>query len=218
LAKDGQAQEWWNDYRDVIQGDKSPDHLSTLVALESAATQICTFQPDVIYGLLQTAEYVEEVSAAAYPEMSDAERRRFVEFRLSRQRVLTAPGRGVALRCVLDESALLRAFVGRRVHERQLRALHDRLQDDLVHVDFHILPLQVAIPEAVGGPFVIFHFEHSEDQDVVLFEGREGVAYVEGADGASRYGRIFETLCNRSLSRTASLVRLKELASSAAPT
>jgi hypothetical protein len=150
--------------------------------------------------------------------MSEAERRRFVDFRLDRQKILTKGGRSVTLRCVLDETALLRAFVDRRVHERQLLVLHDRLQNDLAQVELRILPLDVAIPEAVGGPFVIFRFEHADDQDVVFFEGREGVAYLEGADGASRYDRMFETLADRSLSRPASLVRLKELAACATST
>jgi hypothetical protein len=213
LAKDGQAHGWWNDYRNVIQGERFPDHLLRLLALESGSREIRMFERDVSPGLLQTEEYIQHVSVAAHPNMSAAERRRFVEFRLDRQRIVIRSGREVPIRCVLDEVALLRAFVDRRVHQRQLLALHDRLQADLAHVELHVLPLQVAIPEAVGGPFVIFGFEHSEDQDVVHFEGREGAAYAEGEAAVSRYCQTFETLCSRSLSRSASLVRLKTLAS-----
>lgn len=216
LAKDGQAQGWWNDYRDVIQGERFPDHLLRLLALESGAREIRMFERDVIPGLLQTEEYIQHVSVAAHPNMSAAERRRFVEFRRGRQKIVTDSGREGALRCVLDEVVLLRAFVDRRVHQRQLLALHDRLQGDLAHVDLRVLPLEVAIPEAVGGPFVIFRFGHAEDQDVVHFEGREGAAYVEGEASVGRYCRTFEILRDHSLSRSASLGRLKALASTEA--
>ena len=213
LAKDGQEQGWWSSYRDVIQGDRFPDHLLRLLALESGAGEIRMFERDVIPGLLQSEEYVQQVSVAANPDMSDVERQRFVEFRLGRQKVMREKGYKTSISCVLDEVALRRAFVDRGAHQRQLLSLHDRLADDLAHVEFRVLPLDVAIPEAVGGPFVIFRFDHEEDQDVVHFEGREGAAYVEGDAAASRYGRIFEILRDRSLSRSASLLRLKDLAS-----
>jgi Domain of unknown function (DUF5753) len=149
-----------------------------------------------------------------FPKMSDQERRRFVDFRLERQAVVNRTHGRVPLSCVLDEVVLLRSFVDQRVHDRQLLALHDQLTYRPEGLDVRILPLRGAPPQAVGGPFVIFRFDQPGDQDIVHFEGREGAVYLENAADVERYAEIFTVLRNASLSRSASLARLQELASS----
>jgi transcriptional regulator with XRE-family HTH domain len=212
-ARDGQAQGWWNDYRDVVQGERFPEHLSRLLALESGAREIQMFEPAAIPGLLQTEEYIREISRVAYPEMADTELQRLVAFRLQRQEVLRRTGAPVRLRCVLDEVALLRPLVDRRVHERQLRALRDRLDEHPDDVELRVFPLQASVPEAVGGPFVIFGFGEQGDQDIVHFEGREGAGYAEDPVAVKKYTRFFEVLHEHSLSDRESRVRLVQLAS-----
>src|SRR5271155_6234311 len=64
LAREGKQQGWWQPY-DLPY--------STYVGLEAEATSIRTFQPSVVHGLLQTADYARAIQQVAEPELSTGE-------------------------------------------------------------------------------------------------------------------------------------------------
>lgn len=207
---EGQGQGWWNSYRDVTQGDLVPDHLLRLISLEADASEIRSFQPEVIPGLLQTEEYIYAIAPALDSEISEAERQRFVNFRLERQEILRRGELG--LQVVLGEIALVRPFVDPNVLARQFGSLREQLDNGLSFVDLRILPLRSSVRDAIGGSFVVIKFDDEQDPDVVYLEGREGATYLEREDDVKKYDAAFEAIERASLSRSESLTLLEQRA------
>jgi len=209
LASDGQAEEWWSEYRDVVRGDLFADHLLPFAEAEQEATALRSFEPELFPGLLQSAPYIEAMAAFFYPDSEEGERRRWVEFRLRRQHVLRS-AESRTFEMVVGEAALLRAVGGPRAMGAQLEHVHKSMENDLAHVDFRILPFDIAPAASIGGPFVVMRFVDGR-RDCVYLEARESASYVRGEDKLDAYDRKFEELATAALDREASLARLAEV-------
>jgi transcriptional regulator with XRE-family HTH domain len=213
LAVEGRAQDWYSSYRDVVKGPSSfADHLELdgpgrFVALEQDAAAIKLFEANLIPGLLQTEEYINEVCSIVFPGCTDEERARFVEFRLERQNVLLRAGQPLDLEVVLDELAIVRGIGSSAIMRRQLESLVEEFADD--RIDLRLTPLTTVADGAIGGPFSIFRYADPEDQDFVYIEGREGAQYLESDEEVARYEQILADLRRVSLSRVESLQRLR---------
>lgn len=208
LAVEGQGQDWWSDFRDVTQGEMFADHLLRYVALERDASTIKSFAADLIPGLLQTPEYIDAVCALVFPEHSQRDRERFVEFRTKRQEIMWGAAQRPEVSFIVSEASLIRPIGGPAVMRGQLEALHASLEKRSRDVDFRIISLSVPAPGALGGPFSIIKFADGTDQDVVYLEGREGAAYLESDGDVKRYEEKFSSLERDSLPRDESLKRL----------
>ena len=84
LAKETKAKGWWYSYDDAI-----PEWFELYVGLESAASRLRHYEPELIPGLLQTPAYTAEVFRVGKPEMPEAQINRGVAVRLARQAILT---------------------------------------------------------------------------------------------------------------------------------
>ena len=73
-----------------------------------------------IPGVLQTPEYIDAVCAAVFPERSERERGRFVDFRVARQELLRREPERPEVSFILSEVAILRPVGGAGVMRRQL--------------------------------------------------------------------------------------------------
>jgi transcriptional regulator with XRE-family HTH domain len=211
LAADGRAQDWFSNFRDVLQGDMFADHLLRFVELERDAVEMKAFEADLIPGLLQTEEYVDAVCAIVAPDRSERERKRFVEFRRERRNRVLLQGQDKApeLSVILSELAIVRHLGGPDVMRRQLEAMLSDLEGRLDFVDFRITPLTREARGALGGPFCILKFADSSDQSVVYLEGREGANYLESNGDVMRYDQIFSGLERDSMTRADSLKRIE---------
>ena len=210
LAAEGQGQDWWSDFRDVVQGEMFAEHLLRYVAMERDAASIKTFQPDLVPAILQTEEYIEAACALLYPHQSKRDRARFVAFRKRRQEVVWQADQHPELSVILSEAVLVRPIGGTGVMRRQLDALRTGLEGQLSNVDFRVTPLTTAARGAIGGPFIIVKFSEETDQDVVYLEGREGATYQDSDAAVQRYEQVFASLEHDSLSRDESLKWLTE--------
>ncbi|MGB9376064.1 MAG: Scr1 family TA system antitoxin-like transcriptional regulator, partial [Mycobacteriales bacterium] len=103
LAVEGQGEDWWSDYRDVLQGEMFAEHLLRYIALERDAASIKTFQSDLVPGLLQTEEYIAARCALLYPDQPKHERDRYVDFRKKRQDVVWEAASPPQLSVILSE-------------------------------------------------------------------------------------------------------------------
>jgi transcriptional regulator with XRE-family HTH domain len=211
LAEDGRAQDWYSTFRDVLHGEMSADHLNRFYELERDADVIKTFQADLIPGLLQSEPYIDAICSVVFPEKSQRERRRFVEFRLERQQVLRR-AQPPDLSLIVHELAIVRQIGGRTVMLDQLEHLVSELAGPLSEVDFRLIPLAMDARGALGGPFVILKYNGTDYQDLVYLEGREGATWLESDGDVARYEGLFSGLERDSLSRGASLDRLSEAA------
>jgi transcriptional regulator with XRE-family HTH domain len=208
LVEEARAQDWFSAFRDVFQSEMTADHLHRFFELERDASAIKTFEADLVPGLLQTEEYIDAVCSIVFPERSEKERARFVEFRRTRQEILLRQAEVPQLSVILNEAAIMRRIGGPAVMRRQLEALLGDLDGRLKFVEFRMIPMTGEARGALGGPFSIMKYDDPHDQDVVYLEGREGAHYLETDDDVARYERIFSGLERESLSRDDSLSRI----------
>lgn len=208
LATEAQEQDWLSDFRDVTRGDMFADHLLRYLTLERDSSVLKQYEDDLIPGLLQTPEYTDAVCAAVFPERSEKERQRFVEFRVARQELLRREPEPPETSFIVSEVAIVRPVAADlAIKRRQLEALRAQLEGELEYVDFRVLPLTVPAPDAFGGPISIIKFPDA-DQDVVYLEGRDGATYKEASADVAHYEQKFSNLERVSLSRSESLKRL----------
>ena len=97
LASQARARPWWRDYADVFENE--------FPGFENDASQIRTFMPLVLPGLLQTREYMEVVLRAGSRAPSFI--RRASEARLRRQEILDRPETAPQFRAVITEASLM---------------------------------------------------------------------------------------------------------------
>jgi transcriptional regulator with XRE-family HTH domain len=210
LVAEGRAQDWFSNFRDVLQSEMSAEHLRQFFELERDASVIKGFEADLIPGLLQTEEYIDAVCSIVFPERSEKERARFVQFRRERQKSLLRQEQPPELNVILSEVAIIRLIGGAAVMRRQLQALLADLDGPLGFVDFRLTPLTAEARGALGGPFTIMKYADPSDQNVVYLEGREGAHYLESDGDVTRYEQIFSGLERDSLSRDESVERLAQ--------
>src|SRR5260370_10122693 len=78
---------WWQSYTGVV-----PSAYANLIGLEAEAATIRTYEPELVPGLLQTADYARAVIRAGRPRDTMEEIERRVAGLLERQEVLTRSG------------------------------------------------------------------------------------------------------------------------------
>jgi transcriptional regulator with XRE-family HTH domain len=200
------------DFRDVIEGVVSSE-VSRYVALEQDARSISSFEPFLVPGLLQTAEYAQSVIPLFYPDRSAEEQRRLVALRMQRQEVLRRPGADrLKFAVVLAEQALRRPVGGPAVMRKQLEHLVGKLRGDLADiVEFRVAPLQLVHPGVLGGQFAVVEFMRGEDQDVVYLEGRDRATFLESAEQVRRYLDTFAALVEACPSRNESVALVEQV-------
>jgi hypothetical protein len=179
LAQEASASEWWRQFRDVL-----PNWFQPYLGLEVAAASVHTFSPQVIPGLLQTADYARAVLRQVLPEASPEALTRMVSVRVARQRVLTRSD-PLQLWAVLDEAALRRPVGGAKVMRGQLDSLV--AASELPNVTLRILPFNGGAHPALGGAFTILRFADEDLSDVVYLEHLTGGQVLDRPDDVARY-------------------------------
>ena len=76
LTRDARQPGWWHSFRDVL-----PNPYEVYIGLEAGAASIRNFEPVVVPGLLQTADYAREIFRNGPMEMDHDEVSRRVEVR-----------------------------------------------------------------------------------------------------------------------------------------
>jgi transcriptional regulator with XRE-family HTH domain len=187
LAKRANAQGWWHDYSDVLEG-----WFEAYVGLEEAASRIRAYELQFVPGLLQTPEYARAVTLLGHGGADGAEIDRRVSLRMARQALLDSP-RAPHLWVVLDE-AVLRRPVGRPdVMRGQLRHLLACAQRP--GITLQVLPFRVGGHAAAGGPFSILRFAEPDLQDVVYIEQLTSALYLDKPVEVDSYLEVMEQLC-----------------------
>jgi transcriptional regulator with XRE-family HTH domain len=182
VAREARKRGWWQSYSEVL-----PDWFETYVGLEAEASEIRTFQPQLVPGLLQTADYARAVIVAEHPEASAEEVKKRVELRMKRQDAENKP----KLWVILDQAVLMRPVGGANVMEGQLK----RLQDEATKpgVTIQVLAFDAGEHGSMGSSFSILSFPEPGDAPVVYIETRAGSLYLEGAQ-AREYSTLFTHL------------------------
>lgn len=182
VARDARKRGWWQAYDDVL-----PDWFEVYVGLEAEASEIRAFQPQLIPGLLQTADYARAVIRAEHPDAPGGEVDRRVELRMRRQNTDTPP----KLWVVLDEAILRRPVGGTEAFKAQLGRLVE--EADRPGRTIQILTFGAGEYGSMGSAFSVLTFPEPADPGVVYVETRAGSLYLEGQQ-VREYSRVFEHL------------------------
>lgn len=190
-AEESNDRAWYAMYSDTV-----PYWVESFLGLEAEASEVWSYQAELVPGLLQTPDYVRAVAAAAQLDSTDADIERSVELRLARQRRLGSdhPPR---LRTVLNEAVVRRPVGGRAAMAGQLRHLLDMSERDNITVQ--VLAFAAGEHVAMTGAFTMLRFPDELGMNAVFLEHDHGATSAERPADLDRYGRMFERLASRAL-------------------
>jgi hypothetical protein len=191
LARQAKERGWWQSY-----GPSVPSWFQFYVGLESEASTIHEYSPELVPGLLQTADYYREFLGAAPgdPRVTGKE----VEVRLARQERLTSDDDPPEFWAVLNEAVIRRTVGGTAVMRAQLGHLAEL--SDLPNVTIQVLPFSAGVHPAMDGSFSILGFPLPSDPAVVYMENQAGSVYLEESADVDRLSRMFSHLIAKALS------------------
>jgi len=193
---------WWQ-----VQGSRLPELWQELIDFERSATAIINYEPLLIPGLLQTADYAGALIAAANPALSEDEVETRVAARTTRQALLGRP-HPPRLLALLEEGVLRRVVGDPGLMRRQVRHLEDAATRSNVTVQ--VVPTAAGAHPGLGGPFVILEFDG--DPTLVYLENRRGSAILEEEDDIAEATMALRHLQRIALSSEDSLALLAEVA------
>jgi transcriptional regulator with XRE-family HTH domain len=172
LLRRGDTKGWWERQAGL------PKLWRAVIDYENKATRIQNYQPLVIPGLLQTAEYCEALLRGTDDTLTDAEVDNLVATRMARATVLTRSAAPQYL-AVIHEAALRMLVGGSGVMARQLRHLLGLAERP--NVVLRVLPVSAGANVGLRGPFMII--ELAEEPDLVHVENQiTGMFLEEDAD------------------------------------
>jgi transcriptional regulator with XRE-family HTH domain len=187
LARRASGQGWWHDYSDVL-----PSWFEAYVGLEEAATQIRSYDNQIVPSLLQTGDYARAVVSLTHPAATAEEVERRVSLRLARQQLLEAAG-PPHIWAVVDEAVLRRAPGPPAMMRAQLRHLLDVAERP--GVTLQLLPFQAGGHAATAGSFSIMRFAEPDLPDVVYLEQLTSALYLDKRESLDHYLAVLDRLC-----------------------
>jgi transcriptional regulator with XRE-family HTH domain len=191
IAQEARLRTWQHRYQERA--------LRPLIDFESASTSIRIFEPLLVPGLLQTAEYARAVLRALYPRLPSEEISRQVEIRMARQAYLQQD-HPPALWIILDEAVICRPVGGVEVMQEQLQ--HIIGIADRPTITIQVLLFRAGGHAGLDGSFAIHRFANRADPPVVYVENAARDDYLDSEDEVERYMLLFEHLCAAALDPT----------------
>lgn len=191
LSKGARLKGWWDEYADAI-----PRDYANYIELETEASSLLIYTPQIVTGILQTEDYARHVIQSALLISPPGEVNRRIKVRMERQERFVRD-RPRSLSVVLDEAALRREVGGPQVMRAQLNRLLELGEED--NVTLRVLPFDAGEHPATAGEFTILRFPDEEDTDVVHVEAMTSSLYVEQEAEVFRYTLAFNQLCASAL-------------------
>jgi transcriptional regulator with XRE-family HTH domain len=182
----------YEDYADVV-----PTWFATYFELESAASVISTYQPDLVPGLLQTPDYARAVFAAVRPVVPDDTIERLVTSRSKRQASVLGRGARGRINAVVSEGVLQREVGGPRVASGQLAMLRKQNSGDRVRV--RVLTFDSGAHAAMEGSFSLLEFTDPEEPPIAYQENRAGARYLERPAQVQGYQEMYDAIVKQSV-------------------
>ncbi len=164
LRAQTERREWWYDYARLYSDD-----FLRLLGLEAGAEKVCEYAPDIIPGLLQTADYARAVVRAGTPYIRPVDVGPRLETRLARQVRLDGDN-PLLLDVVLGEAALRQQVGDTGVMRRQLAHLLGVLNRRRDHVRIRTIPFTAGAHPLLGSALKILSFRSNRLGDLVYQE------------------------------------------------
>lgn len=190
LAEEASQPEWY-----AVLARHTPDWFRQYLGYESVASKIQLYEPELVSGLLQTADYTRVIVSAATIRPTETELEKTVELRRARQE--RAATGGLPLHVVLNEAVLRRPVGGVDVMRTQLR--HIRQLSALPSITVQVLPFAVGQHPSMTSGFALLGFESHPGMNTVYLENGRGALYLEGSTDLEQYGWRFGRLTELAL-------------------
>jgi hypothetical protein len=188
-------------YRDSRSWDGLyPGWFVDWVDAEGRATVLRTWEPLLVPGLLQTAEYARALFKAWQTTGDDDDIEQLVTARIGRQRIFDQSG-PPAFWAVLDEGVLRRRIGSAKVMQAQLEHLADLADRPMVKV--HVVPAEVGAHIGLLGAFAIAGFA-DDGPGIVYFESPDQGETTRDPVTVAKTILTFDTLRSEALPRRAS--------------
>ena len=186
LTREARQPGWWHSFRDAL-----PNPYEVYIGPEAGAASIRNFEPSVVPGLFQTADYAREIFRNGPIELDPDEVDRLLEVRLARQQILTRKDRP-RLWAIIDEAVIHRVVGGTEVLRGQFRHLVESAQQGKTTIQ--ITPYRAGAHAGTIGAFVILKFPEATDPPMVYVETLAGDIYLEERSDVNRYTLAFDRL------------------------
>ena len=178
------------------------------VTIEQEATALCSFQPLVVPGLLQTEGYARALYEGA-SQLVGEQIEQPLAARLDRQKVLARPNPPLLV-AVLDYTVLDRPVGGPKVMRDQLRHLVEVGRRPRVHL--HVVPKDVGAYPGLNGAFVIA--TPAEGEDLAYLDNQLRGTIVERTVDVNSLRQNWESVRAEALPHGATLKMISEAAES----
>ncbi|MFE6859041.1 helix-turn-helix domain-containing protein [Nocardia sp. NPDC057668] len=211
LAQQASVKSWWHEYDDIV-----PEGFNVYVGLEASARGLVSYQPDLIPGLMQTAEYARVLIGDYWPDAECDQIDRRVQLKTRRQSLLTRKRHPASLDVIVHETALRRVVGNPKVMAAQLRHVAD--MSTLPMIAVRVLPFSAGVPIGHSvGPFVILDFgrdggNRPVEPTVVYLENFLGDLYLEKQAAVDRYRQAYQALQRSALDEASSRDLLRKAA------
>ncbi len=182
----------YEDYSDVL-----PTWAYTFYELESAASHIRTWEPNVLPGLLQTKDYAREVFQRGVLTLSAETVDKRITARLERQHNAFERRPDIHFAAVLGQGALVLQVGGAAVMHDQLAHLHEL--NGKPQVSLHVLTWPTGAHAGLEGGFTLLNFTHTDDPPIVFVESHMGARYLEKPQHVAEYQEIFTSIAAESV-------------------
>lgn len=181
-----------------------PSTVTCLVECERTATEIFDWNPALVSGPLQTADYARAVFTGG--GLPPAEIELSLMIRMSRGEVLTRRNAPMYT-AVVGEAALRQGIGGPEVMARQLRHLEDLTKRR--NFSLRVMPSGIGWHPGLLGPFIFYDFENLPSIVFVEHFRLSAALYDEGY--VAGYGTAAATLRNLAMSEQESLALIGEV-------
>ncbi|WP_049580619.1 helix-turn-helix domain-containing protein [Streptomyces sp. SBT349] len=204
MARESRQQGWWHAFAEL-----SPTY-SVYIGLETDASSLRVYEPQMVPGLFQTPDYATALIAGALPEIGQDEVNSRVQVRLRRQQRVWDERNPLRLWAVVDEAALRRVVGGAATMLEQIHRLTECSR--LPNVTLQVLPFSAGAHPAVNGQYSILEFPEASDSTVIYLEGGTSDLYLEKPHDVQYYSVMYEHLRAQALSPEATRGLLDALA------
>lgn len=192
-----------------LHGSNLPEDWQTWVDFESEASELLSYEPLMVPGLLQTSEYADAIIRATGPQLSEAEVDTLVASRMARQGLLSRSS-PVTLHAVIEQGVLNRPLGESGALMRQLRHLADAATKP--NVTIQVMPTSTGLHSGMNGPFVVLGYD--SEPSLVLLENKVSSLFLDEAEHIEGYRQVWAELCKRALSPQDSAEFLADTAAS----
>lgn len=206
LAKEGGQKDWWTPYSRTLS-----KKYTAYIGLEAEASEVLTFQPLIIPGLLQTDDYARELIRTGAAELSADEVEKRVEVRAERRKILEGED-PVRLWAIIYEAALRCSVGGSEVMRAQLERIVEFAQ--MPKVTVQVLPFEVGAHPGLSGPFTLLSFPEG-DPDAAYIETAGGELLLEEPADVDPYKHVFRRLNVRAMTPEDTITMVSEEAARA---